>query len=78
MPEMVAAAEARAKALTAAHKLPQGAAEKVDAVKKGWVEDGDAFKAGNIADSMCKVNAVQAHLTELASSLGTKTASDTK
>ncbi len=78
MPEMVAAAEARTKALTAAHKLPQDAPEKVDAVKKGWVEDGGAFKAGNLADSMSKGNAVQAHLTELASSLGTKTASGTK
>ena len=78
MPEMVAAAEARANALTAAHKLPQGAAEKVDAVKKGWAEAGDAFKAGDLADAMSKGNTVQAQPTEPASSPGIKTAGAAK
>ena len=74
MPKMVAAAAARVKALTAAHKLPDGAAEKLEVVRTGWAQAGDAFKAGNLADAMSKGNAVKAQLTELASSLGMKTA----
>lgn len=78
MPKMVADTEARAKALTKAHKLPEGAAEKLDAVQKGWAEASDAFKAGNLADAMSKGNAVKGQLMELASSLGVKTAAVAK
>lgn len=78
MPGIVAAAQARAKALTAVEKLPQGTAEKVDAVKTGWAEVGDALKAGNLAEAMSKGKAVQAQLTELVSSLGMKIAGAAK
>ena len=78
MPKLVQSAEARAKALTAAHKLPEGAADKLEAVKKGWAEASDSFKAGNLADAMTKANAVKGQLTELASSLGLKSTEATK
>jgi len=54
--------------------LPEGAADKLEAVKKGWADASDAFKTGNMADAMTKANAVKGQLTELASSLGMKTA----
>lgn len=74
MPKMVAGAEARVKTLTAQHKLPEGAGDKLEAVKKGWSDASDAFKSGNLADAMNKANAAKNQLTDLAGSLGMKPA----
>jgi len=78
MPKMVADTEARVKTLTAQHKLPEGAAAKLDDVKKGWSDASEAFKSGNLADAMSKANAVKGQLTDLESSLGMKAAAATK
>ncbi len=72
MPKMVSGIEVKEKALAAAHKLPEGAADKLTAIKTGWGEATEAFKAGNLADAMSKANALKGQATELAASLGMK------
>jgi hypothetical protein len=72
MPKMVSGVEAKEKALAAAHKLPEGAADKLTALKNGWGEASDAIKAGNLADALTKATALKGQVTELATSIGMK------
>lgn len=72
IPRLLDSAAARVKALTAQHKLPEGASEKFDAIKKGWAESLESFKTGYLADATTKAIAVKNQLMELAISLGMK------
>ena len=78
IPRLLDSASARVKALTAQHKLPEGASEKLDAIKKGWAESLESFKTGYLADATNKAVALKTQLMDLASSLGMKTPDPTK
>lgn len=74
MPGLVADAEAKVTELTKKHKLPEGAADNLAAVKQAWTDASSAFSSGKLQDAMAKASEAKDKLTQLQSALGMKPA----
>ncbi len=74
IPDLIAAIQTKADALTKRRRFPKPIAESFDSAKQTWEDAGSAFNAGKVQDALAKGSAAKAALTELEAKLKIKPA----